>query len=305
MEVSPNKTFEAQLLRTRNAVDTELGVWLREVQWPLDFSEALRHVLEGAGKAVRPALVFSFAEVFRGEDTLSIPSLRRLALSLELMHTYSLVHDDLPAMDDDDFRRGRPTLHVLKGDAFAVLAGDALLTASFQALGESFRDAPEKLPRAVALLAQAAGAAGMIAGQWLDMKSEGGRGEASATLLEEIHRKKTGALMSASCLLGALHALPIKEFSRFEPEIAAWGEDLGLLFQMVDDLLDTRATRAELGKTPGKDAESGKLTYVSLIGIPALEVRVRDTAARLQSPCFAPEHLVLSQLVAFVAGRGA
>jgi geranylgeranyl pyrophosphate synthase len=305
MEVSPNKTFEAYLARTRLAVDTELGIWLREVRWPEDFSEATRHVLEGAGKAVRPALVFSLSDALRNEDTLSLASLRRLALALELMHTYSLVHDDLPAMDDDSFRRGRPTLHVLRGDAFAILAGDALLTASFQTLGESFADAPEKLPRAVAIFARAAGAAGMIGGQWLDMKAEGGRGGNSAALLEEIHRKKTGALMAASCLLGALHALSLKEFSVHEASVQAWGEDLGLLFQMVDDLLDARGSRSELGKTPGKDAASGKLTYVSLIGIAALEGRVRETAARLRSPAFAPQNAALARLVSFVAGRGA
>jgi geranylgeranyl pyrophosphate synthase len=305
MELSPNKTFEAYLARTRIAVDTELGIWLREARWPSEFSEATRHVLEGAGKAVRPALVFSLAEVFRNEDSMSLASLRRLALALEMMHTYSLVHDDLPAMDDDAFRRGRPTLHVLRGEAFAILAGDALLTASFQAVAESFVDAPDKLPRAIAILARAAGASGMIGGQWLDMKSEGGRGAASPSLLEEIHRKKTGALMAASCLLGSLHSLPTKDFLHLEGAINAWGEELGLLFQMVDDLLDARATRAELGKTPGKDAESGKLTYVSLIGIPALELRIRETAVRLQSAVFAPQHPGLSRLVSFVANRGA
>jgi len=303
MDLSPNKTFDAFLVRTRSVVDGELGEWLRSEAWPEDFDKALRHVLEGAGKAVRPALVFAVSRALSGQNTFVDSSLKRLALSVELMHTYSLVHDDLPVMDDDSFRRGRPTLHVLKGDAFAILAGDALLTASFQCLAEAFVLEPEKLPRAVSLLARAAGAKGMIEGQWLDMCAEG-QGFSSHEVLENIHRKKTGALISVSGLLAALKVLPLRDFARLEKEIQKWGEDLGLLFQMVDDLLDARATRTALGKTPGKDAAAGKLTYVALLGVPALEVRIREFATRLSRAPFASDAKALSDLVTFVAARG-
>jgi geranylgeranyl pyrophosphate synthase len=287
----------------RLAVDTEFEAWLREQDWSDDFARAARHVVKGAGKAVRPALVFGFGEVLSSQSTLHSASHRRLALAVEMMHTYSLVHDDLPAMDDDAFRRGRPTLHVLHGDAFAVLAGDALLTASFQALAEAFVSEPEKLPRAVTLLARAAGAPGMIQGQWLDMKAEG-QGLADAAALETIHRLKTGKLIAVSASLGALKSLLLRDFCRHENEISAWAEELGLLFQMVDDLLDASASRAELGKTPGKDAESGKLTYVALLGTDELRRRIEILSAKLQvAPAFAADAAWLVELVDFVAKR--
>ncbi|MEO5668611.1 MAG: polyprenyl synthetase family protein [Bdellovibrionota bacterium] len=287
---------------TRVAVDSELATWLRAQAWPEDFDRATRHVMEGAGKAVRPALVFAVAETLSGNSSLSSSSVRRLSLAIELMHTYSLVHDDLPAMDDDAFRRGRPTLHVLWNDAFAVLAGDALLTASFQCLGEAFSSEPEKIARALAVLSRAAGVPGMIGGQWLDMSSEGRTG-LSMEILQTIHFQKTGALLAASALLGALKTLSLAEFVKIENEMEKWGQDLGLLFQMVDDLLDATATRAVLGKTPGKDAAQSKFTYVSQLGKDELTSRIRKLSKSLQAPRFVAESALLSQLVTFIADR--
>jgi geranylgeranyl pyrophosphate synthase len=301
MAVSPNVTFEAFLARTRTALDSELIEWLRLQRWSEDFDQALRHVLLGAGKALRPALVFAMAESLSGRSAFSSESLRRLALSIELMHTYSLIHDDLPAMDDDAFRRGRPTLHVLHGEAFAILAGDALLTASFQCLGEAFRDQPEKLAPALSVLSRAGGPTGMIGGQWLDMSSSARL--ADEAYLEFTHRMKTGALLSASAVLGAMQALSPTEFSKVEDDVCSWSQDLGLVFQMVDDLLDSESTKEELGKTPGKDVDSEKLTYLSLMGREKLKNRIHEMSEALGTPGFAPSSSLLAGCVAFVAQR--
>jgi len=302
MDLSPNRIFEGFLAQVRVAVDTETSAWLREQRWPEDFDAATRHVLIGAGKALRPALVFAVSRALAQETTLARPRHRRLALAVELMHTYSLVHDDLPAMDNDFFRRGRPTLHVLRNDAFAVLTGDALLTASFQCVTEAFADEPEKIGCAVALLSRAAGAAGMIGGQWLDMCSESKKG-LSQDFLETIHRKKTGALFAACAQLAALKTRSIGDFKRIEGDVAVWGEKLGLLFQMVDDQLDAVSTRAQLGKTPGKDAEKSKLTYLSFMGPRELSMAIQTLASSLSSPSFAPGDQGLASFIAFVAGR--
>lgn len=262
--------FDTHLQASRRWIDEELVVWQKEQQWSSDFSEALNHVLRGAGKAFRPALAFWTSKIFTLESDTAKPShsLRRVGLALELMHTYSLVHDDLPAMDNDSFRRGRPTLHTMKGDAFAILAGDALLTASFGVLAEAFVSEPEKLPAAISILAKAGGAQGMIEGQWRDICAEG---ITSATLqdLESIHDLKTGALLGASVALGALHALPLSQFRTCEAQVFSWGVGVGRLFQMVDDYLDVTGSTGSLGKTAGKDEQQGKLTYPALVGLEA------------------------------------
>ncbi len=301
MAVSPQTTFESFLVQTRCLIDEELGAWLRQQSWPEEFQSAARHTILGAGKAVRPALVFAVAESCAGGVGRPSEPLRRLALGVEFLHTYSLVHDDLPSMDDDAFRRGRPTLHVLWNEAFAVLAGDAFLTAAFQCVGEAFSTAPEKLPHALRILTRASGAGGMIAGQWLDMSSSSGLADESR--LERVHRLKTGELIAASALLGALAVQPLERFLRYEASLKKWAEGLGLLFQQVDDLLDAGTSREMLGKTPGKDLEQDKLTYVSLWGVESLRKRIQSAAEVLSRPDFAPESSLLSSLVAYVARR--
>lgn len=232
---------------------------------PERLAEAMSYALLGGGKRLRPSLVRLFALAFGGTDA----SASRPAAAVEMVHTYSLVHDDLPCMDDDDLRRGRPTCHVVFGEALAVLAGDGLLTYAFELLGAEAAGA-----RMTAALARAAGPAGMVGGQVLDLSlpgSESGRAE-----VELVHRLKTAALISAACELGALAA----DAPQAGVEAArAFGLDLGLLFQVVDDLLDVTGDAGRLGKTPGKDAELDRATMVAVLGLEG----ARAEAERLAS----------------------
>jgi geranylgeranyl pyrophosphate synthase len=225
--------------------------------------KAMRHAVLGGGKRLRPLLTLAVCRACGGrtEDAL-LP-----AAALELVHAYSLVHDDLPAMDDDALRRGRPTVHVAFGEAAAILAGDALLTLAFELLathpgGEA---AAGRRAEAVRTVARAAGASGMVGGQQADLEAERRTsGELPPGHLRWIHAHKTGALLAAAAELGALHAGWDAE--RRLP-LARFGEALGLAFQIADDILDATASREALGKTPGKDARSGKATYPLLFGL--------------------------------------
>ena len=233
-------------------------------------------------------LVFAAGETFGA----GAGRLLRAACAFELVHTYSLVHDDLPAMDDDDLRRGRPTCHVKFGEATAVLAGDALQTLAFQTIAED-----ESLDAAVrvsliAELARAAGTpAGMVAGQAHDLAAEAREG-VTAEELELIHRRKTGALIVAAARAGALVA------GARESELEAvtvYARELGLLFQITDDLLDVTATAADLGKTPGKDARARKATYPALYGLEAARRRaleVYEAACAALDPVALPTDLL-------------
>jgi farnesyl diphosphate synthase len=220
---------------------------------PATLEAALRHALFGGGKRVRPALVRMVALELGGRDEAA----RAPAAAVELVHTYSLVHDDLPCMDDDDLRRGRPTCHKVFGEAIAVLAGDALQTAAFEVLAGEPRGA-----EAVGVLARAAGAAGMVGGQVLDLEGEGA--PLPAEFVRELHTHKTGALIAASVVLGAL-AAGVDDARR--AAIHGWGLSLGRLFQAVDDVLDVTGDAATLGKTPGKDERGAKPTLVSALGL--------------------------------------
>lgn len=225
---------------------------------PVSLHEAMRWSLLAPGKRIRPALLIATGESFGAPRT----RLAATACAFEFVHTYSLIHDDLPAMDDDSLRRGRPTCHVRFDEATAILAGDALQAQAFQIVAEDHTLAPELRVRLIAELARAAGTPdGMVAGQTLDLAAEN---RAITTLeLEAIHRRKTGALLQAAVRSGAL----IAEASDVEVEVVSrYAAHLGLLFQITDDLLDITATAEELGKTPGKDASSSKATYPALHG---------------------------------------
>lgn len=222
-------------------------------------ANAMRYAVLGGGKRIRPALAMASATAVGGSpcDALAV------AGALEMVHTYSLIHDDLPCMDDDDLRRGQPTVHVRYGEAVAVLAGDALHTLAFTTLSGA-EGPPERRLESVKRLAAAAGPAGMVGGQILDMEAETTPPDAQG--LEAIHRGKTGALISASVALGAIAA------GGSTPQIdalAAFGLELGLLFQIVDDLLDEEQTTVRLGKSAGKDRAAGKATYPAIHGIRA------------------------------------
>ncbi|HJQ99952.1 MAG TPA: farnesyl diphosphate synthase [Candidatus Polarisedimenticolaceae bacterium] len=234
-------------------------------------ARAMRYAIFGGGKRLRPLLALAACDAFGGDLEAAVAP----ASALEMIHTYSLVHDDLPAMDDDDLRRGRPTTHKAFGEAEAILAGDALLTLAFEVLATKPRGDGLAARRAdaVAIVARASGHAGMVGGQIADLEAEG-----SATArdrLDWIHRHKTGALFSAAAELGALHGGATEDERR---GMARFGHALGLAFQVQDDVLDRTSDAASLGKTPGKDERSGKATYPALLGLEASRAEARRLA---------------------------
>ncbi|MBN1490782.1 MAG: polyprenyl synthetase family protein [Phycisphaerae bacterium] len=233
---------------------------------PVELKQAVRYSALGPGKRVRPFLVGACCELCGGNREDSFP----VAAALECVHAFSLVHDDLPAMDDDDLRRGRPTNHKVFGEAMAVLAGDALLALAFEILVTKTDPAVDRAAL-VRELAQATGWAGMIGGQALDMLGE--QAEPDLDRVREIHDRKTAALIVASCRMGAIAAGAGP--ARIDA-VGRYGRHLGHAFQIVDDLLDVTSTAVEMGKATEKDAKAGKQTYPRVVGIPAS----RDTATR-------------------------
>jgi geranylgeranyl diphosphate synthase type II len=219
----------------------------------------MRYSVFAGGKRIRPVLCLAAGELIAGDE----PGLAEAAATLELIHTYSLIHDDLPALDNDDLRRGRPTNHKVFGEAMAILAGDALLTLAFEILSKLPGVAAERRAALVAELATASGTVGgMIGGQVHDIEGEGA--PPTAALLERIHRAKTGALLRASVRLGAICA------GADEAQLAAltaYGEHIGLAFQIVDDILDIEQSSAALGKTAGKDQAQQKITFPAVHGL--------------------------------------
>ncbi len=226
---------------------------------PSILHQAMRYSVFAGGKRLRPILAIAAGEVFGADERALLPA----ACSLEMIHTYSLIHDDLPAMDNDDLRRGMPTCHVKYGEAMAILAGDALLTQAFLTLARYEDSNPETRARVISEVAQASATTGaLIGGQVLDIQFEGK--PVTAAQLEEIHRAKTGALIRCAVRIGAI----IGGASDDELNaVTEYGEKAGLAFQVADDLLDETATSEELGKTAGKDAASQKATYTALYGI--------------------------------------
>jgi geranylgeranyl diphosphate synthase, type II len=252
------------LRETRAEVEKHLEAALRpEPGLPASLLEAMRYSLLASGKRLRPILVVMAAEACGGTEFDPWPA----ACAVEMIHTYSLIHDDLPAMDDDDLRRGQPTCHKKFGEALAILAGDALLTKAFQVLAEGYPAVAASL--CCRELARAAGAAGMVGGQVDDLAWEQAS-ERNVEGLEYLHLRKTGALIQASLRLGALAAYahrngppPPKLMERLD----GYGRCLGLAFQIVDDLLDVEGHAEQTGKRVGKDAARGKLTYPGFLGV--------------------------------------
>ena len=234
-----------------------------------DLYEAMRYMTLSGGKKMRPALVLLACEACGGAPDAALPA----ACAVEMVHTYSLIHDDLPAMDNDDLRHGKPSCHKQFGEAMAILAGDALLTEAFAVLATRVAD-PVRVKRLVAELAQAAGPLGMAGGQAADLKAERS-GHADERLLEVIHRRKTAALIAASVVMGAVSAGASEHWVM---SLREYGLRLGLAFQIADDVLDVTATTEALGKTAGKDVAAGKLTFVALYGLDAARRRARAEA---------------------------
>jgi geranylgeranyl diphosphate synthase type II len=229
----------------------------------------MRYSLLAGGKRLRPALVLSAGEAFGANTDDLMPA----ACAIEMIHTYSLIHDDLPAMDNDDLRRGRPTCHKAFGEAVAILAGDALLTQAFLILsGDSPGRNPERQVRVIREVATAAGTVdALIGGQMADIESEGKTVDAST--LEYIHRSKTGAMISTAVVIGGVIAGATA--GQIET-LRGFGQRIGLAFQIADDILDVTSTSEQLGKTPGKDLASSKATYPAIHGIPDSQTRARD-----------------------------
>jgi geranylgeranyl diphosphate synthase type II len=261
------------LARARALIDARLdAVVPAEVVEPVAVHAAARWTLFAGGKRLRPALVLAAGQTFGARRA----ALLSTACAFELVHTYSLVHDDLPSMDDDELRRGRATCHVRFGEATAILAGDALQSLAFQTIAEDEELDAALRVRVVAELARAAGTPhGMVAGQSLDLAAES-RAGVGADELDLIHERKTGAMITASARCGALVA---GASARELEAVTAYAARLGLLFQITDDLLDVTSTAEDLGKTPGKDARASKATYPALHGLEAARERARAVCA--------------------------
>jgi geranylgeranyl diphosphate synthase, type II len=259
--------------------------------------EAMRYSLLAGGKRIRPVLALATARAIGREPAAVLP----LAAALELIHTYSLIHDDLPAMDDDDLRRGRPTCHVKFGEDVAILAGDALYAEAFRHLLSEQTGAPEAILAAARELAAATGVDGMVGGQYLDVAGVGETGEE----LRRLHELKTGRLIAASVVCALLLA------GMDEESIGAWrrfAAELGVLFQIVDDILDVTGTDASLGKSHGSDERLGKRTYVSQFGLDGARVLAQEChgaargSLREAADAGAPE---LEQMTDFILTRSA
>jgi geranylgeranyl diphosphate synthase type II len=290
----PTQTLE----EGRKLADVALERLLPAVsERPTSIHQAMRHSVFAGGKRLRPILCMEAGRAVAG----SLPSgIEDLGAALEMLHTYSLIHDDLPALDNDDLRRGRPTCHKVFGEALAILAGDALQTQAYEVLSR-IHCPPEARVRIIEEIARGTGTVdGMIGGQVVDLEAE--RTKPDAETLEYIHRSKTAALITASVVSGGMYAGASTEQVS---QLRSFGHAIGLAFQIVDDVLDVTQSSEQLGKTAGKDAASEKATYPALFG---LEESRKRAAALLESACkavenFGPQATVLKDLAQFLIER--
>jgi geranylgeranyl diphosphate synthase type II len=264
--------FREYLAGQQRLIDTELdGIVPPETAPPETIHRAMRYSLFAGGKRIRPILCIEAAHAVSGP----VGGVAAAACSLELIHTYSLIHDDLPALDNDDYRRGKLTSHKVFGEAMAILAGDALLTLAFEVLAKLELPAGRKAPMIAELAAASGTVDGMIGGQVFDLEGEGKPPDAG--LLKAIHRAKTGALLRASLRLGALYSGAADDEYR---ALSCYGEHIGLAFQIVDDILDVEASSDALGKTAGKDAQQQKITFPAVYGLDRSKSMAVDECAR-------------------------
>jgi farnesyl diphosphate synthase len=303
MPLSSFRDFESALTHTATAVERTMDRLLPKGETgEARIFEAMRYSSLGGGKRLRAFFVLAGATLFK----VSPLAAQRTASAIEFVHAYSLIHDDLPAMDDDDLRRGKPSCHKQFDEATAILAGDALQALAFEVLAhEETHGDPAVRTVLVAELAKASGAQGMVGGQMLDLLAEDQDArEMSIGAITRLQRLKTGALISFACTSGAILG---KAAEPMRLALQAYAHDLGLAFQIVDDLLDVEGSAAELGKTPGKDAEQGKATFVSILG----RERARAQAALLAGQAaahlepFGPPADLLRQAANFVVARRA
>lgn len=251
--------FDVWMQSVQSVMEENLsGLLPQENRIPQQLHKAMRYAVLDGGKRIRPLLVFATGTLFDAKPAIMV----QVASAVEMIHAYSLIHDDMPCMDNDVLRRGKPTVHVKFGEAMALLAGDALQAQAFIVLSNVNDDAVLTVKR-YQVLSEAAGSLGMCGGQSIDLDSTGK--QLSVEQLEQMHRLKTGALLKASVMLGALSAkIPSSEENR---ALEDYAKATGLAFQVVDDILDVTTDQKELGKTPGKDVMNNKPTYVSLLGL--------------------------------------
>lgn len=276
---------------------TMLEQFFNQLAWDEDIlSQSMNYSLIGGGKRIRPVLALASAEAVGGNPEAILPA----AVALEMIHTYSLVHDDLPAMDNDDYRRGRLSNHKVFGEAHAILAGDALLTYAFEFLADPELGQPEKQLRVIREVAAAAGKVGMVGGQVADLAGEG----KTLTLqeIETIHKAKTGALLTVSARLGAILAGGTEE--QIEA-LTSFAQALGLAFQIKDDILDVVGDSETLGKPVGSDLRQGKSTYVSLLGLEGAgrEMHAQILKAQSALELFDESAVFLSELANYIEQR--
>ncbi len=263
--------------RYREMTASALEKYLQNPQIPQRLLTAMAYSVHNGGKRLRPCLTLASCEMLEGDLAAALP----VACALEMIHTYSLIHDDLPAMDNDDFRRGKPSNHKVYGEGMAILAGDGLLSYAFEIMLEAlgrYSGNPGYL-KAIQAVAGGAGVCGMVAGQAVDLESEGDL-SGGAERLRYTHARKTGAIIKAAVLSGAYIA-----GARAEQvdAIGEFGSLYGLLFQITDDILDVEGSFAGMGKTLGKDKDANKLTYVNLFGLEASKTMARETAEKAKA----------------------
>lgn len=287
-----------RLLENAALVEAALAAYLSEND--ADFAEELeaeRYSLLARAKRIRPTLVLEFCRLFGGKDKAALP----FAAAVEMVHTYSLIHDDLPCMDNDELRRGRPTCHVVYGEATALLAGDGLLTRAFGTLASNTEVDANCVRAAVAALSRAAGSFGMIGGQVMDLAGE--KAPLSLESLKKLHANKTGAMIEVSAKLGCLAAGVPEGDARMDAAIA-FARGIGLVFQIVDDVLDVTADQAELGKPIGSDAENQKTTFLTYYTVEqALSLADEITQAAKAALDGLPHTEVLLQLADYLVSR--
>lgn len=286
----PKVDFDIQLRSKAGLVNDTVRWVLAGRQIDSELNRVLRYTLESPGKRLRTALVLWCCELVGGGINRNA---QVAAAAVEMVHTYSLVHDDLPAMDNDDFRRGRPACHKAFGEAMAILAGDALLTMAFEVLAKEI-DPPSLAAGLLGRLAEDAGAAGMIAGQWADLKAENTQG--TEQLLRAIHTNKTAKMFRCAAVMGGMCGSANEKQLR---HLSEFGTKIGLAFQIADDILDVSGTSEHLGKTAGKDVKAAKCTYPAVVGIEKsrqLEKELARQAVAVLKP-FGPRADILRQLV--------
>lgn len=266
--------FQARLLSAQTSVEARLTELLGQSDWPARLRDSMNHAVLGGGKRFRPLLVLESARLFGGDPETALD----VAAALECIHCYSLVHDDLPSMDNDELRRGRPTVWKAYDEWTAILAGDALLTFAFEIIAARAWATPAIGLRLVTELARASGPAGMVGGQMFDLEADKLGHSAGATVahISRLQAMKTGALIRYGCIAGPILAgRTVVDVAA----LAAFGEHLGLAFQLSDDLLDATGDAATVGKAVGKDAAAGKATLVSLMGIEAARRKLAEVEA--------------------------